>query len=98
MQLLDLTLPTPAENVALDEALLLEAERSDGSSSEVLRIWEPPDPMVVVGRSTSVAAEVDVDRCWSDNVPILRRCSGGTSIVAPRLNPGAYRWTGELTT
>ncbi len=83
MQLLDLTLPTPVENLALDEALLLEAERSV-DSSEVLRIWEPPDPMVVVGRSSAVAAEVRVDRCWSDDVPIFRRCSGGTSIVTAR--------------
>ena len=57
MQRLDLTLPTPAENLALDEALLewAEEERSD---REFLRLWEAPQPMVVVGRSSRVHAEV----------------------------------------
>ena len=41
MQRLNLTLPTPAENVALDEALLDWAE--EGSADrEVLRVWESP--------------------------------------------------------
>ena len=40
MQRLDLTLDSPAENLALDEALLLAAESGE-IRSEVLRIWEP---------------------------------------------------------
>ena len=43
MRLLDLTLPDPAENLALDEALLLAAE---GGGPEVLRLWEQPTPAV----------------------------------------------------
>jgi len=42
VQFLDLTLPTPEENLALDEALLTLAEQTDGS--EVLRIWEVAAP------------------------------------------------------
>jgi len=49
MRYLDLTLPTPAENLALDEALLEEAERA-GRATETLRVWEPREPIVVVGR------------------------------------------------
>ena len=41
MKLLDLTLETPAENLALDEALLEEAEQST-KPTEVLRLWESP--------------------------------------------------------
>ena len=37
----------PYENLALDEALLDEAERA-GSPLETLRLWEPLGPMVVV--------------------------------------------------
>src|SRR5581483_7530419 len=37
MHFLDLTLPTLTENLALDEALLLEAEEG---GAEVLRLWE----------------------------------------------------------
>lgn len=81
MQLLEKTLDTAAGNVALDEALLTTAEFS-GQSSEWLRIWEPATPLVVVGRSSSVAGEVNVENCRLDGVPILRRCSGGAAIVA----------------
>ncbi len=81
MQLLDLTLPTPAENLALDEALLDEAEAA-AHPSETLRLWEPAAPMVVVGRSSKVAAEVQLDACRRRGIPVLRRASGGAAIVA----------------
>jgi lipoate-protein ligase A len=81
MHLLDLTLPTPAENLALDEALLEAAEAGE-LSSEVLRIWESPVPMVVVGRSSHVEVEVNLDECRRLAVPMLRRASGGASVVA----------------
>jgi lipoate-protein ligase A len=77
---LDLTLPTPAENLALDEALLDEAEAA-GRPTETLRIWEPPVPVVVVGRSSKIAAEVNVDACRCRGIPILRRTSGGAAVV-----------------
>jgi lipoate-protein ligase A len=80
MKLLDLTLPTPAENVALDEALLEAAEGGE-SADEVLRLWDPERPMVVVGRSSRVADEVNQEACRRMGVPILRRASGGAAIV-----------------
>ena len=80
MQYLDLTLPTPAENLALDEALLESAEEGSGAG-EVLRLWEPAAPLVVVGRSSRVAVEVDESACRQLSVPLLRRCSGGAAIV-----------------
>jgi lipoate-protein ligase A len=79
MKLLDLTLPTAAENVALDEALLEAAEGE--SADEVLRLWEPERPMVVLGRSSRVADEVNQEACRQAGVPILRRTSGGAAIV-----------------
>jgi lipoate-protein ligase A len=81
MRCLDLTLPTPEENLALDEALLEEAE-SAAASEETLRFWEPSEPMVVVGRSSRVEAEVQVDVCRTAGIPIFRRPSGGAAIVA----------------
>ena len=80
MNFLDLTLPAPAENLALDEALLDEAE-SDAQTPQVLRIWEPPAPMVVAGRSTRIADEVRLDRCRDLHIPVFRRASGGATIV-----------------
>lgn len=79
MTLLDLTLPSPAENLALEEALLDAAE--SGQSGEVLRFWESPTPFVVVGYANKVTAEVNVAACKAKGIPILRRCSGGGTVV-----------------
>jgi lipoate-protein ligase A len=81
MQRLELTLPTPAENVALDEALLEWAEDED-PEWEFLRLWESPQPAVVVGRSSRVPLEVHETACRERGIAILRRSSGGAAIVA----------------
>ena len=47
MRHLDLTLPSPAENLACDEALLDWCESGEGV--ETLRFWESPVPFIVVG-------------------------------------------------
>jgi len=96
MRLLDLTLPTEAENLALDEALVEEADARQ-APLEVLRLWEPPTPMVVVGRSSRLADEVHLDACRARGVPVFRRISGGAAIVT---GPGclmyalvlSYQW------
>src|SRR5215470_19204848 len=79
MHYLDLTLATPAENLALDEALLLEAEA--GRGGEVLRFWEWPLPAVVLGAGGRLAEDVDEAACRADVVPILRRSSGGGTVL-----------------
>jgi lipoate---protein ligase len=81
MRYLDLTLPTAAENLALDDALLDEAE-AGCAPAETLRLWEPQQPMVVVGRSSRFEAEVRLDVCRELGIPVLRRPSGGAAIVA----------------
>lgn len=80
MRLLDLTLPTSEENLALDVALLEEAERG-ALTDEVLRLWEPQSFTVVLGRSSQIALEVDQEACERRGIPILRRSSGGAAIV-----------------
>lgn len=80
MDYLDLTLPTPAENLALDEALLEEAEEAV-QPAEVLRLWEPASPMVVVGRSSRAWEEVRLEACRAMDIPVLRRPSGGAAVV-----------------
>jgi lipoate-protein ligase A len=88
MRLLDLTLPTPAENLALDEALVEWAE-AENPRGEFLRIWESRQPMVVVGRSSRVHQEVDEAACRERRIPILRRASGGAAVVA---GPGSLMY------
>jgi lipoate-protein ligase A len=88
VQFLDLTLPTPHENVALDEALWRAAE-ADGAA-ELLRVWESPTPFVVLGRNCSVVGDVWLDRCAADGVPVLRRTSGGGTVL---VGPGCLNYT-----
>lgn len=78
MHFLDLTLPTLAENLALDEALLLDAE---AGGPEVLRLWRWPTHAVVLGAGGRLADDVDEPACAADHIPIARRSSGGGTVL-----------------
>jgi lipoate-protein ligase A len=93
LHLLDHTCPTAEENIALDEALLEQTEQS-GQLHEVLRLWESPSPLVVVGRSSRVDEEVNQAACQARGIPILRRSSGGAAIVA---GPGCLMYAVVLS-
>jgi lipoate---protein ligase len=86
MKYLDLTLPTPQENLACDEALLDLCE--EGLNDEILRFWESPHYFVVLGYSNQIQSEVRVDD--SNVVPILRRCSGGGTVLQ---GPGCLNYS-----
>lgn len=88
MDFLDLTLPTLAENIALDEALLLACE--EGSGQPVLRVWQWDRPAVVLGAAGVLADEVYQEACASDHVPIARRSSGGGTVL---LGPGCLLYS-----
>ena len=85
---LDCTLPTITENLALDEALLEQAEFSDGPP--ILRTWEATQTAVILGASGRIADDLDLDDCQSDHVIIARRSSGGGTVV---IGPGALNLT-----
>lgn len=85
---LDVTLPTIAENLAFDEALLDVVEADCMAAS--IRFWQPTSICVVLGRSNNVATEVDVDQCAELDIPILRRASGGGTVV---IGPGCLCYT-----
>ena len=82
MKLLDLTLPSPAENLACDEALL--DWRDENGGEEILRFWESPETFIVVGYANKVATEVNVESCRAGQIPIFRRCSGGGTVLQGR--------------
>lgn len=86
---LDVELPTVAENLALDEALLDEAHESPAAST-VVRTWMAAEPVVVLGSSSSIGGEIDALACRTAGVPVIRRPSGGLTVV---LGPGCLMWS-----
>ncbi len=80
----DVTLASVAEDLALDEALLIEAD--EGRTPPLVRFWEPGEYAVVLGASRRIRDEVRIEACRNDGVPILRRSSGGGTVV---IGPGA---------
>ena len=88
MHELDLTLPQPEENLALDEALLDWAEQD--SSRQILRFWESPTPFVVLGYGNRAGTETLPQTCQADHIPILRRCSGGGTVLQ---GPGCLNYS-----
>jgi lipoate-protein ligase A len=79
MQLLDLSFDSPPENLACDEAILEECEANGGAG--VLRFWESPRYFVVVGYTGKLSEEANLAACHKMQIPVLRRCSGGGTVV-----------------
>jgi lipoate---protein ligase len=82
------TLSSVPEDLALDEVLLIEADQGRGAA--VLRFWEPRTYAVVLGASRRLSDEVQADACRIDGVPIVRRSSGGGTVV---VGPGTLNVT-----
>ncbi len=79
MNCCDLSLPSPEENLACDEALLELCE--EGLADELLRVWEPARYFVVVGYADKVRSEVNLSFCQQNSIPVLRRCTGGGTVL-----------------
>lgn len=87
MNILDLTLSTPQENLALEEALL---EWAETNQQDCLRFWESPDYFVVMGAGSPIHTDVNLTECAARNIPVLRRCSGGGTVLQ---GPGCLNYT-----
>jgi lipoate-protein ligase A len=81
-------LPTPAANLACDEALLDLCEA--GLEAEIFRFWEPRQTFVVLGYANHAAREVNLPSCQAHNVPVFRRCSGGGTVLQ---GPGCLNYS-----
>lgn len=79
MQHLDHTWPAPEMNLACDHALLEMCEA--GRLGGVLRFWTPACYFVVVGYGNRLGVEVDLKACEARGIPVLRRCSGGGTVL-----------------
>lgn len=89
MKYLDLTWADAGRNLACDEALLDCFEQArDGT--ELLRLWAPANYFVVLGHGNPWRTEAAVEACLADGIPILRRCSGGGTILQ---GPGCLNYS-----
>ena len=88
MKLCDVTLPTPEENLACDEALLDLCEA--GGSDELLRLWTPQQYFVVLGYADKAQTEANLHFCRTHTIPVLRRCSGGGAVLQ---GPGVLNYS-----
>lgn len=66
----------PSESIT--STMTIEGDPVD---CQVLRIWRATQPLIVLGRSSQAEVEVHMDRARQHGIPILRRISGGASVV-----------------
>lgn len=79
MLLKDISFKTPEENILFDEVLLHLAEK--GIQGEVLRFWESSSVFIVLGKTGVLDDDVHAARAAQENIPVLRRSSGGGTVV-----------------
>jgi lipoate-protein ligase A len=79
---------SPSENLARDEAVLDYAEAHPKSSGFLL-FWESELHFVVLGYSKPCAREVYLDYCAGESIPVLRRCTGGGTVLQ---GPGSFNF------
>ena len=80
------------EQLGRDWAMFQSVEA--GASDRLVRCWETTRPVVVVGRSSRIDADVVLDACREDGVPVVRRFSGGGAVV---LGPGCLNYAVALS-
>ena len=85
---LGLSFDTPEEHLACEEAMLDFAENS--SAPGFLRFFESRQHFVVLGYAKKLDEEVFEEVCQERRIPILRRCSGGGTVLQ---GPGCFNYS-----
>lgn len=82
--------------LALDEAMLqwadgvVSEDQSTELDTESFRLWQFESPTVVLGRSSKIDDEVNRSWCETRGIEVLRRCTGGASVVG---GPGCWMYS-----
>ncbi|MEA3490126.1 MAG: lipoate--protein ligase family protein [Candidatus Omnitrophota bacterium] len=92
MKIVEYIAATPEENIAMDELLLKKAE--SGDEGETLRFWSSEKYFVAAGRACRVAEDCFLERCRVDDVRIIRRTSGGGTVLQ---GPGCLNYSAVLS-
>lgn len=88
MRLLTFTAPTPAADLALEEAIHLSVEA--GVAPATWRIWSAAEPAIVLGTGQEAQREANVPEARKRGVHLLRRHSGGGAVV---IGPGTINFS-----
>jgi lipoate---protein ligase len=88
MQVKDISFVKPFENILFDEVLFQLADKQ--GAGEFLRFWQSPHVFVVLGRIGKEHDDIWLERTAQDHVPVLRRTSGGGTVVQ---GPGCLNYT-----
>jgi len=84
----DISFASVEDNILYDENLFECAET--GLGGETLRFWEMPSFCIVLGRVSKEPLEVKKDEAAKDDVNIVRRMSGGGTVL---LGPGCLNYS-----
>src|SRR6185295_8870984 len=77
-----------ASDLALEEAIHVCVE--ENLSPNTWRLWQPARPAVILGTGQESAREANLETARAENVPVLRRHSGGGAVV---IGPGAINFS-----
>jgi lipoate-protein ligase A len=88
MKIEDISFPTAIENILYDKILLESAEAN--LSGEVLRFWEAERSFIVLGKTSKLEEDVNIDAARKDDIEIVRRISGGGTVLQ---GPGSLNYS-----
>jgi len=74
----DLELRAPAVNIALEEAIGRSV--ASGTAPPTLRFWRDSNS-AIIGRSQPAGEELDLELCHELDLPVVRRPSGGGTVL-----------------
>ena len=88
MKILNLSFDSAEQNLAFEDWYF------HNFTEETLRIWRNPKS-VVVGKHQNALAEVDLNYCIENNIPVIRRISGGGTVYHDlgNINFSFFRFT-----
>jgi lipoate-protein ligase A len=88
LRLLNYSAASPAADLALEEAIHIAVE--EDKSPNTIRLWQACVSALIIGTGQEHAREANLENLRAENVPLLRRHSGGGAVV---IGPGVINYS-----